>query len=145
MVYSYFLDIQEGELTFKHWKEKTQEFIYEAGISFFNILVPTIDTTRYSVILEFLITRQKHTYLTGASGTGKSVILSKCLVDIKNTRNVEHFTLIFSAQTSSYITQMSCQTKLKALSREEMGAYPGNTMAIMIDDINMPLVEEYGA
>ena len=40
---------------------------------------------------------------------------------------------------------MSCQTKLKALSREEMGAYPGNTMAIMIDDINMPLVEEYGA
>jgi len=51
------LDFQEGELTFKHWKEKTPEFVYDIEQQFFDILVPTIDTVRYSFILEYLLAR----------------------------------------------------------------------------------------
>lgn len=73
------------------------------------------------------------------------MIISKLLVDIKDTRSIDHFSLIFSAQTSSFITQSAIESKLKKLSREEIGMFKGQTMAIMVDDINMPSVEEYGA
>ena len=101
---------------------------------------------RYSFVLEHLLLRKKHTYLTGASGTGKSVILSSKLEEIKEPKSLDNFQLIFSAQTSSsYITQATIETKLNKLSMKEIGARPGRQMVIMIDDINMPSVEEFGA
>jgi dynein heavy chain len=46
------------------------------------MLVPTIDTVRYSFIVEWLLVMNKYVYVTGASGTGKSVIVSSLLTDI---------------------------------------------------------------
>lgn len=88
--------------------------------------------------------RKKFTYLTGASGTGKSVILSNKLEELKEENN-DYFVVIFSAQTSSLMTQNTVESKLKKLSREELGPLPGRKMIVMVDDINMPSVEEYGA
>jgi dynein heavy chain, axonemal len=60
-------------------------------------------------------------------------------------KNIDNFVLIFSAQTSSLMTQNSIEGKLTKLSRGEIGPLPGRKMIICIDDINMPSVEEYGA
>ena len=43
------------------------------------MLVPTIDTVRYSFIIEWLLSVNKLVYVTGSSGTGKSVIVSSLL------------------------------------------------------------------
>ena len=50
----------------------------------------------------------------------------------------------FSAQTSSGRVQQSIEEKLEK-SRMAFSAPPGKRVAIFIDDINMPAVEEYGA
>lgn len=100
LVYSFFLDVgssQHGDLTFKHWNDKTPEFIYDKEVPYFNLLVPTLDTVRFSFFTEWLLSFKKHLYLTGLSGTGKSVILSTILTEIQETRAVDHFSLIFSA------------------------------------------------
>jgi dynein heavy chain len=41
--------------------------------------VPTIDTVRYSFIIDWLLSINKLVYVTGASGTGKSVVVSGLL------------------------------------------------------------------
>jgi len=53
--------------------------------------VPTLDTTRFSYIVEYLLNSKKHVYMTGAGGIGKSVILSQLLVNIKDKRQIDHF------------------------------------------------------
>jgi len=53
-------------------------------------------------------------------------------------------TVNFSAQTSSGRVQQSIEEKLEK-SRMAFSAPPGKRVAIFIDDINMPAVEEYGA
>ena len=73
-VYSYYLDVH-NDLIYKHWNDKMLEFEYDKDIPYFNLLVPTIDTTRYAYIIEWLMHFKKHTYLTGQGGTGKSVII----------------------------------------------------------------------
>ena len=50
----------------------------------------------------------------------------------------------FSAQTESKRVQQSIEEKLEK-SRTAFRAPPGKRVAIFIDDINMPTVEEYGA
>lgn len=78
-MYSYFLDTG-NELSFKHWHDKLEEFIYDPTLPFFNLLVPTIDTVRYSYIMEWLLSINKRVYLTGCTGTGKSQIIGNLLV-----------------------------------------------------------------
>jgi dynein heavy chain len=67
-------------------------------------MVPTIDTVRYSFITEILLDSQKMVYVTGPSGTGKSVMISNLLRAIKEPRAIDPVSIIFSAQTSSYVT-----------------------------------------
>jgi dynein heavy chain len=50
-----------------------------------------------------------------------------------------------SAQTTSKRTQDSIEEKLEKKKRTLFGAKPGQKIAIFVDDINMPSVEEYGA
>ena len=37
------------------WMEKSPEFIWDKDLPYFNIMVPTIDTVRYSYVSEILI------------------------------------------------------------------------------------------
>jgi dynein heavy chain len=108
-------------------------------------MVPTIDTVRYSYVTEILLDSQKYVYITGPSGTGKSVMISSLLRAIKEPRSVDPVDIIFSAQTSSYTTQTSIESKLEKKKQFCFGARAGRKVVIFIDDINMPLVEEYGS
>lgn len=58
---------------------------------------------------------------------------------------VDPVNIIFSAQTNSYTTQISIESKLQKKQQFCYGARAGRKVAIFIDDINMPQVEEYGA
>ncbi len=70
-MYAYFLETANGDLVFRHWNDKMQPFEYEKDTPYFNLLVPTVDTVRYSFITQNLILNKNNVYLTGLSGTGK--------------------------------------------------------------------------
>lgn len=112
---------------------------------YFNLLVPTSETVRFSFILEKLISVEKSIYVTGATGTGKSVLVSNTLREIRESLQVDPIYLIFSAQTKSDVTQLTIEQKLEKIKKTLLGAKPGHKVSIFIDDINMPAVEEYGA
>lgn len=71
----------EKEIRFKAWSEKLKgkEFEYDPSAPFFSLLVPTVDTTRYSAVLGMLCSAKKHVFFTGSTGVGKSVIIQKYL------------------------------------------------------------------
>lgn len=80
-VYGYFLDVSNG-LNFQSWGEITEEFVYNKEEPYFNLLVPTVDTCRFSFIIEQLLSHQKNVYVTGPSGSGKSVIVQALLKQV---------------------------------------------------------------
>ena len=142
-VYGFYLDT--ADLTFKSWNDKSPNFEFNKDVPYFNLLVPTIDTIRYSYIVENFLKNNKLVYVTGHTGTGKSVIMIDLLRKISEPQKITPINLIFSAQTSSSDTQFFIEGKLEKIRKHQLGARPGFKNVIFIDDVNMPAVEEYGA
>ena len=86
-------------------------------------------------------------FVTGVSGVGKSIIINDVLTKMKEMKidPLYPLYLTFSARTSSQQAQISIESKLDSKRKDLLGA-PGNRQTvIMIDDVNMPELEEYHA
>ncbi len=90
----------------------------------------------------------RNVLLTGNTGVGKSVIAVDFLRTVLNTDNphgqYSSNVINFSAQTSSHYLQDVMETKLEKKGKT-LGGPGGKHMIFVIDDINMPELEQYGA
>lgn len=127
------------------WTDAVPSFQYELGNPYFSILVPTIDTCRYSYLLDVLLQVKKHIFFTGETGVGKSVVIQKYIADFKEKRKMYPNFINFSAQTNSLDTQQNIEEKMMKVKNGVYGAPNNNLYLLFVDDINMPQVEEYGA
>jgi dynein heavy chain len=143
MVFDFQMDLAARK--FIPWEQSVPDYKYIPEEPFFQILVPTIDTVRYSYIIKTLVQVRKPCLLNGVSGTGKSVIMNAALFDSVDDLNLQIIGLQFSAQTSSARTQESLEAKLKVKRKNLLGAPQGKTVVVFVDDLNMPAVEQFGA
>ena len=82
--------------------------------SYFNILVPTMDTTRYSYMLRTILASGRNVLFGADTGVGKSVIVSDTLNKMTSGAEPKFVsaTVNFSAQTQSWNLQEVLETKL---------------------------------
>jgi dynein heavy chain len=73
----------DTQQSFVNWTTKVPEFVFDKDAQFFDLLVPTIDTIKYSNIIEQMLSIEKPLILTGESGVGKSVLVANLLTDLK--------------------------------------------------------------
>lgn len=127
------------------WESRLPTFTYDEKIPFFDVLVPTVDTVRYGWLAKTLIRCGRPLLFNGQTGVGKSVIMADTLNANKEEMNLSIINFQFSAQTSSERTQELIETKLKQKRKNLLGAPPGKSVVLFIDDINMPALEVFGA
>ncbi|GFO48624.1 dynein heavy chain 6, axonemal-like [Plakobranchus ocellatus] len=127
------------------WERILQSFRFDRGVSFFKMLVPTVDTTRFGYLLERFLSVNRPVLLTGSTGVGKSVIARDLLEHISDRSKYMSFFINFSAQTSSNRTQEMIEGKLEKRRKNVIGAPKGRQVIFLIDDINMPKLDTYGS
>jgi len=139
-VYDYIIT-DDGK--YKLWADVVLPFEYDPEASFFNLIVPTVDTTRVKWLANTLMKGGYHLLLSGNSGVGKTIMLQDWLAtcDEKFTSASKNF----SAQTSASNLQAFFEEKLEKLRKNLLGPPTGKTMVLFIDDLNMPIKETYGA
>ena len=142
-VHDFFVRLPENQLT--NWKEMVPEFVYDVQMSYFDMLVPTIDTVRCSFLLERSLNVAKPMLFTGHSGVGKSVVVADTVRKMVDHGGWASLPVSFSAQTSALRTQEGIESKLDKKKKTLLGPPPGKRMALFVDDVNMPALEEYGA
>jgi len=142
--YDGFVSFHEGP-KWKNWTELVPAFVFDDTVSYFQLLVPNPDTVRFSYIIDRMLSRQFSVFLTGNSGVGKSVNISNLLEKMKELAGVVPIYMTFSAQTKAISTQLTIEGKLEKKRKTLLGAPVNKTVVILVDDVNMPLVEEYGA
>lgn len=107
----------------------------------------TIDSIRYSYILEFNIKNNIPTLFCGPTGTGKSAYMSNVILNKLAKEKFVTIQIGYSAQSKANMAQDIVDLKLdsKRGRRGNFGPKLGMRAVVMVDDLNMPKAEESGA
>lgn len=146
--FDWFVDIKENK--FRDWTTIVPKFDYDSTLPYFSLMVPTMDTSRFSFLMKHLIIIDKPMFITGVTGTGKTVMVQSLLNSLQpmpyeGGLGVIPVFMNFSAQTLSIVSQSTIESKLEKKRKNLLGAPAGKKVVVFVDDVNMPLVEEYGA
>merc|ERR1712166_118985 len=97
---------------FRSFKEIVPSFEYIPGTSFFDLVVPTMDTVRFALLLKMNFERMSPAFFTGFTGTGKSVVMESCFSDWAKPKEESGESVLpiltaFSGQTAAKLVQMT--------------------------------------
>lgn len=142
-IYDYVFD-KTGN--WKLWVDTIPDnFKIPAKAKYDDIMVPTIDTARYSYLIKLLAINNYQILFVGPTGTGKSVYIRDTLMRGLDKAVFVPVFINFSAQTSANQTQGIIESKLDKRRKGIFGPPVGKKAILFVDDLNMPSKETYGA
>jgi chromosomal replication initiation ATPase DnaA len=111
-IYDYHLVGQGKEPpSYEPWPIK--EFEYNPEKSYFELVVETKDTVRFSWFVKQNLKQKNPLFFTGMTGVGKSIIISSAIAEMKSKGDVEEIFMSFSSQTSANEVQIQLEEKLE--------------------------------
>ena len=103
-----------------------------------NMIVPTLESTRYQHIMTLLLQNDKPFLLIGPSGTGKTVYIQDLLNSKLDKEKFAHTALFFTTISEPVITQNNIMSRLDKRRKGVYGPPLGKKFVIFVDDINIP-------
>ncbi|EPZ35039.1 Dynein heavy chain, coiled coil stalk domain-containing protein, partial [Rozella allomycis CSF55] len=140
-VYDYCL--KDGEWV--HWNSTINKTVIPLNAKYEEILVETADTAKYSYLLKMLVVNMKAVLFVGSTGTGKSAYIKDVLSKKLSAEKFNQIFITFSATTTCNQTQEMIESKIEKRRKGVFGPPIGKKCLIFVDDLSMPLKEQYGA
>ncbi|KAG9487630.1 hypothetical protein GDO78_007443, partial [Eleutherodactylus coqui] len=125
------------------WSKLVPKYIHKSEEKFIDILVPTVDTTRTTWLLEQMMKIKRPVVLVGESGTSKTATTMNLLRNL-NSDNTMLLTINFSSRTTSMDIQRNLEANVEKRTKDTYGPPMGKRLLVFMDDMNMPKVDEYG-
>uniref|UniRef100_A0A9J7YDE2 Dynein axonemal heavy chain 12 n=1 Tax=Cyprinus carpio carpio TaxID=630221 RepID=A0A9J7YDE2_CYPCA len=145
LVYDYSYEFK-GKGRWVHWNESIKNApLGDKNTKVQDIIVPTIDTVRYTYLMDLCIQYGMPLLLVGPTGTGKSVYVKEKLMNNLDKDLFLPFFVNFSARTSANQTQNIIMSRLDKRRKGVYGPPMGKKCIIFVDDMNMPAKEVFGA
>jgi dynein heavy chain len=137
--------VEVSTSTFVSWDKLIQPFIYDPNTPYFNIMVPTTETTKYGFLIEKLMISGYNVLFMGETGVGKSSVIQSFLNAPATKQSFVNCTMCYSAQTKPRNLREVFEAKLEKQRKNLLAPPVGKRMLMFIDDLNIPALEVYGA
>lgn len=128
------------------WERNMQPLTIPEDGRLTTVIVPTVDTTRYSWLLSALISKDKPVpvMFCGDSGAAKTVTVQSAFKQL-DADKYAYLSINFSSQTSSFDFQSIIEENIEKKTIKNYGPKTvGKKMIMFIDDLNMPKIDKYG-
>ncbi|XP_072307391.1 dynein axonemal heavy chain 5 [Eucyclogobius newberryi] len=141
-IFEFTLDLQGR---WEHWATKVPDYVYPRDHvpDYSSILVPNVDNVRTDFLLQIISKQKKAVLLIGEQGTAKTVMIQGYLGKLDAESHLSK-TLSFSSATLPVTFQRSVESYLDKRVGATYGPPAGRSMSVFIDDINMPVINEWG-
>ncbi|KAH8377909.1 hypothetical protein KR093_007822, partial [Drosophila rubida] len=138
--------IKEGKGKWKPWQDDVNSAPpLPRDIPVNQIIIQTNESVRIAAVIDLLVRHGKPLMLVGPTGTGKSVYVIDYMLTRMDLTMFKPLLISFSAQTSANQTQDIIMSKLDKRRKGVFGPPLNSRYVIFVDDVSMPLKENYGA
>ncbi|KAM9717113.1 dynein axonemal heavy chain 2 [Menidia menidia] len=141
-IYEYYVDPKNK--TWASFEDKLpKDWCYNATSPFYKIMVPTVDTVRYNLVVKALMLNQNPVLLTGPVGTGKTSVAQNVLQGLDKKWTT--LTINLSSQTTSDNIQSIVESRTEKRTKGVYVPAGGKKLLCFLDDFNMPAHDLFGS
>ncbi len=125
------------------WQRMVEDYVPPPSQKFAQILVPTVDTKRYSWLLNQVMGVGRPCMYIGDSGTAKTVTIFSHFKTLPLDKYIV-LNINFSSRTTSADCQKTIEENIEKRTFKQYGPTGGRKLVVFVDDLNMPRIDIYG-